>query len=301
MGNENKQETIPGIETFDDARQASEADFNTPEQEVEGTPAVEETAVEGAEGNVTEEAVKAAEAATEVATEKDEQLQQVMQEIEALKAENQNLQELARRMSDEKKEEIIEAVMPTLDVSSLTFDDEDTIKSKQEEYARQMAEFVKDDVMKDLQPFVEQAKAGAYEKEKTEVISSLAQVPELQGIQEMLPQLDRIIANNKALSSPDLPTDEKYIMAYAIAKGVSNIKEGNKEPTAEELMELYEKNKDFQDLIEKKRVEQVQGGQQVPPFSASSGAVNAALNIKEKPKTWDDASERTRNMFTPKK
>ena len=62
-------------------------------------------------------------------------------------------------------------------------------------------------------------------------------------------------------------------------------------------MELYDKNPTFQELVEKKRLDAIKQSQQVPPFSASSGAVNAALNIKEKPKTFEEASERTRKMF----
>ena len=73
--------------------------------------------------------------------------------------------------------------------------------------------------------------------------------------------------------------------------------EEKKEPTAEELMEMYNNNPAFQELIEKKRIEAVKGSQQVPPLSASSGAVNVALNIKEKPKTFEEASARTRKMF----
>ena len=62
-------------------------------------------------------------------------------------------------------------------------------------------------------------------------------------------------------------------------------------------MKLYEETPTFQELVEKKRLEAIKQSQQVPPFSASSGAVNAALNIKEKPKTFEEASERTRKMF----
>ena len=51
---------------------------------------------------------------------------------------------------------------------------------------------------------------------------------------------------------------------------------------------------------EKKRLEKIQGSQQVPPFSSSSGAVNAALAIQEKPKTFEEASQLVRKMFGAK-
>lgn len=88
--------------------------------------------------------------------------------------------------------------------------------------------------------------------------------------------------------------------AYVIARGVNAVntpKEEHREPTADELMELYDKNPEFQKAVEKRRLGELKESQQVPPFSASSGAVNAALNIKEKPKTFEEASQRTRQMF----
>ena len=154
--------------------------------------------------------------------------------------------------------------------------------------------------MKELEPTLAYAKKGMQEAERSEMLSALSQVPELSGINDMLPQLDRIIANNKWLQSDDMPIDERYINAYAIARGVNAINtppEQPKELTDDELMALYDKNPTFQELVEKKRIEAIKNSQQVPPFSASSGAVNAALNIKEKPQTFEDAAERTRQMF----
>ncbi|MGN1092898.1 MAG: hypothetical protein ACI4RS_04520, partial [Monoglobaceae bacterium] len=131
------------------------------------------------------------------------------------------------------------------------------------------------------------------------VIDALRKIPDFEGIDTMLPRLDRMIANNSILSSDNVPIDEKYIMAYAMAKGVDTPKERvvQREPTADEIVAIYESNPEIQQLIEKKRINSVKNSQQVPPFSASSGAVNAALNIKEKPKTLEEAAKRSREMF----
>jgi hypothetical protein len=187
------------------------------------------------------------------------------------------------------------------------FDSYLMIKGTSEYDSAEMAKFIegltaynREQMMKELAPTLEFAKKGMQNEEKGQLMEVLSQVPELAGITDMLPQLERIIASNKWLSSGDMPLDEKYINAYAIAKGVNAINTPPEEPkelTDEELMELYDKNPTFQELVEKKRIEAIKNSQQVPPFSASSGAVNAALNIKEKPKNWDDASKRTREMF----
>ena len=292
--------------TLEDAIQAQEAEEQTAEA-VEQPTETEETVEQAEEQPTTEtttldEAINTAEIAAHTAQEKDMQLQQALQELEALKAQNQQMQGTIAELSKVNEEALIEEAMqmPTLDVNSLAFLTEEEIKQKEAEYAQQMAEFVKADVMKEVSPFVEQAKEGIYQKEKAETLSALAQVPELAGINDMIPQLDKIIANNRWLQSDDMSIDEKYINAYAIARGVNAINTPPEEPkelTSEELMELYDKNPTFQELVEKKRIEAVKNSQQVPPFSASSGAVNAALNIKEKPKTFEEASERTRRMF----
>ena len=301
---------------FEEARLATEEMFQDepmPEEEIQEEPQ-EEPVEEPVEDEVVyeepqtqeqamlDDAVNTAEVAAQVAQEKEMQLQQMMQELEALRAQNQQMQGAITELSQKNEEALIaEAMeMPTLDVNGLAFATEEEIAQAQAEYASKMAEYVKGGIMQEISPFVEQAKEGIYQKEKEATLSALSQVPELAGIDDMIPQLDKIIANNKWLQSDDLPMEEKYINAYAIARGVNAINTPPEEPkelTSEELMELYDKNPTFQELVEKKRLDAIKNSQQVPPFSASSGAVNAALNIKEKPKTFEEASERTRKMF----
>ena len=306
------------MNTFEDAMAATEEMFANAEEQPQEQPQEEPEAVteeqtpenkigdeidEVEEQNaVLDDAVNTAEVAAQAAQEKDMQLQQALREIEMMKAQNMNMQSTIEELSKKNEEALIEDAlqMPTLDINGLAFADDETINKAQAKYAQDMAEYLKAGVMKDLSPFVEQAKQGIYEKEKADMVSSLSQVPELVGISDMLPQIEKIIANNKWLQSDDMPMDEKLINAYAIAKGVNSMNtppEQPKELTDDDLMKLYDENPTFQELIEKKRLDTIKQSQQVPPFSASSGAVNAALNIKEKPKTWDDASERTRKMF----
>ena len=300
---------------FDEAIRATEAMFadenalaeEPTAEEVPTEPTMEETLIEEqaqmAEENATlDEAVNTAEIAAQAAQEKDMQLQQLMSEMEALREQNQQMQGTLEELSRQNEENIIEEAikMPTLDVNGLAFATDEEVAQRQSDYARQMAEFVRGDIMKEMSPFIEQAKEGMRQQERIEILSALSELPELDGINELMPQIERIIENNRWLQSEEMPMDEKIINAYAIARGVNSINtppEQPKELTDDELMELYDKNPTFQELIEKKRIDAIKNSQQVPPFSASSGAVNAALNIQEKPKTFDEASERTRKMF----
>lgn len=309
---------------FDDAIKATEEMFAQEEQsaldedmqtqEVEEqaetveTPTETEEPIEQVEEQPTQEdvvlddAVNTAEIAAQAAQEKDMQLQQALQELEALKAQNQQMQGAIEELSKKNEENLIEEAMqpPVLDINGLAFATEEEVAQAHAEFAQKMAEYNRQQIMKELAPTLEYAKKGMQEAEKTEVISALSQVPELKGIGDMMPQIDQIIASNKWLQSADMPLEEKIINAFAIANGVNTINtppEPEKKLTDEELMKLYEETPTFQELVEKKRLEAIKQSQQVPPFSASSGAVNAALNIKEKPKTFEEASRRTREMF----
>ncbi len=298
---------------FDDAMNATEEMF-TNQPAVEEEPIVEETVeppVEEAvppteptpEDATLNDAVNTAEVAAQVAQEKEAQLQQALQQIEELQSQHQQMQGMIDELSNKNEENLIEEAMlpPTLDINGLAFADEDTIEQAQAEYAQKMAAYNRKQFEEEYKPVLDFAKKGMQEEERARVLSDLSEAPELQGIQEMMPQIERIIANNKWLQSGDMPLDEKYVNAYAIARGVNAINtpppEPQKELTSEELMQLYESNPTFQELVEKKRLDAIKNSQQVPPFSASSGAVNAALNIKEKPKTFEEASERTRKWF----
>lgn len=308
---------------FDEARQDTERMFeentqdNAPE-ETEDVPQdlqpgedvkIEQEEMDAAKG-VIDEAVNAAEAASAAAVNMDAQISQLREQNSQLMQQNNQLQEgyqslrqQIQQMSDQQKQSIVNQVYeqppekPVIDFASLAFADEDEIKQKQDEYADAMAQYVKRGIMDELSPFVDEAKRGRMEREKQDVIAALSKVPELSGIKDLVPQMDRIIENNSILNNDAIPMDEKYINAYAIARGVNSINTPKKEPTAEDLMKIYENNPEFQELVEQKRLQDVKKNQQVPHMSASSGAVNAALNIQEKPKTWDDASERTRKMF----
>lgn len=271
-----------------------------PTETVENTEAVQEEPTQ--DNTALDDAVNTAEIAAQAAQEKEAQLQQALQEIEALKAQNQQMQGTLEELSKKNEENLIEEAMqpPVLDINSLAFATEEEVAQAQADYAQKMLEYNRKQIMDDLAPTLEYAKKGMQDAERTETISALSQVPELAGISDMIPQLDKIIANNKWLQSEDMPIDEKYINAYAIARGVNAINtppEPEKKLTDDDLMKLYDENPTFQELIEKKRLEAIKGSQQVPPFSASSGAVNAALNIKEKPKTFEEAAKATRQLF----
>lgn len=286
------------ITNFDEARQASEAGFEQPTQEEipQETPVIE-----AEQADITEQAVQAAEVAAQTAQQKDGELQQVMQQLQALQQQNETLQQAMQQQSTQVQENIVEEIIepPTLDVNSLMYDDEETAKGKVNEFANGLTQFTEKNIMSKIAPFIEQAEAAQKQNEKAEVISTLSQVPELAGFQEMLPQIESIIAGNPLLQNAN--TEEAYINAYAIAKGVSAMNTPQQaEITPEQLLEMLGKNPEAQKLYEQTRLDKVKDSQQVPPLSASSGAYNAALNIPSKPTTLEEARKRTQEDFSSK-
>ena len=295
FANEQTEQEAPPVEDVPPTEEV-------PTEEVTETPTIEENSEVPAEATL-DQAVQTAEIAAQTAQEKDMQLQQLMADMEALKAQNQQLQGTLEEMSRQNEEQIVEEALmpPEFDFNGLAFADEATQKAETAKFIQQVTDYNRQQIMNELAPTLEYAKRGMRDAEKAEALEVLAQIPELKGINDLIPQMDRLIESNKWLASENIPMDEKYIIAYAIANGVNSLNapppEPPKEPTSEELMELYDKNPTFQELIEKKRIASLKESQQVPPFSASSGAVNAALNIPEKPKTLEEASAATRKMW----
>lgn len=302
--------------TIDDAITANEEDTpaTTPEtttEQAKETSGNETPSDSGASSQVAEptntdavvaDAAQTAEAAANLAAQKDRELAQTKQALEAAQQQNAQLQQTIDGMSAQRKEEIIEEALdpPTLDIGALAFADEETVREAQAKYAEDMLAYNRKQIMKELEPVINHAKKGMYESEKKEAIAALSHIPELEGIETMLPQIEAIIKNNPGLSSENMSMEEKLITGYMIARGANSMNttpQEQKELTTEELMELYKNNPEFQEMVEKQRLAQVESSQQVPPLSASSGAVNAALDIKEKPQTLEEASKRTREMF----
>lgn len=302
---------MPG--TFEEAYQASEDMLDTGTDTVaENTGADEESGMQpdNEDANqvmleqqlILDEATQTAEAAAQAAADKDAQLSQALGEIDALREQTSNMQSVIDELSRRNEESITEDVLtpPEIDFNALAFADEEIVKAAQAKYAQDMAEYNRKTFMKELEPVFEQAAKAKYNEEKAETVEFLASLPQFNGIKEMMPRIEAIIESNKWLSSEEIPMDERIVSAYAIARGADSINTPpveSKELTTEELMNLYNNNADFREAVERQRIEAIKEGQQVPPFSASGGAANIALNIKDKPKDFEESLERSRKGF----
>ena len=230
------------------------------------------------------------------------ELAQIMQQMQDMQAQNQQLQSTIQQMSQQQEQAIVEEAMkpPELDFAELAYDDEATVAQKKANYDSQMLDYTKAQMMKELSPVIEQVKQTQAQSEKQAAIQGLAQVPELAGIADMVPHLDNIIAKNPGLQSQDVT--DRYVTAYMIAKGAEAINTPPQAtvqpqaPTPEQIAEMYTNNPEVQQAIEKLRLEKIKPSQQVPTFTATAGAANAALNIPTKPKDFGEVREMLNNM-----
>lgn len=315
--------------TFGDALEAARASFGTeqemPVQEVTTEPTPEQQVSEpeapmsteqalDAEVQVADEAIATAQQAAQIAQQKDAEVNQLKQMLEQERQHSQeerqrsqNLAETLSEMNKQRETEVLaEALVPPqIDLKTIMFEDDEAIAQAQAKYAEDMAAYNRKLLEKEYEPIKEQARRLEEHDILERMKSDLKGREDFEGFDspEMQKRMRNIIEQNAFLKNSDLPIADKYINAYAIARGADAmyapkpVPEQPKAPTVDELMAIYAENPDFRAAIEKKRIEELSHGQQVPPLTASSGAGNVALNIKEKPQTLGEARERAKNWF----
>lgn len=257
--------------------------------------------------NSLENAVTTAEVAANLASGQAQQIAQMEQQINELTLRNGQLTNTIEQMSQQAQQSVVDQAVPppappTIDFETLAFADEATRNETLAKYNNDLIDYQKSNIMKELDPFIKEAKRGAEAREKAELYSILEKKPQFAGISGMSDSIDNIIANNPKMFSGDMSLDEKVVAAYAMAKGVNAINnpvvvEPPKQPTAQELFEIYKSNPELQNLIEQSRIEQLKESQQVPQMAASTGVANAAQTIKERPKTMKEAGVAARKLL----
>lgn len=238
-----------------------------------------------------------------------QQLMESQQQQQAIMQQNAQLQNMVHELSEKNKEKVVEETieMPVLDIGRLAFEDEDAIRDAQLQYAQQMGDYIKavnkEDLQsfrQQLQPLLDEAKRGEIAREEQAFVDSVSQYPEMADLGDLMPAMRNLMERAPIFNGGDASTNERLMSAYIMQKGIDAIThppEEPKAPTVEELMGIYDSNPDFRAAVEQKRIAAVKDGMQVPPSAASSGAANAALQIKDAPKNFDDADEIVRGLF----
>lgn len=150
--------------------------------------------------------------------------------------------------------------------------------------------------MGELQPMIDEIKNDKTQRLKSNIINELAQTPEFGDINENIGRIEAIIGQNPNLFNDNVPTDEQYVIAAMLLRGLDSKPQAVHEPTTDELMSYYKNNEDFKKAVEQERIAQL-NGQQVPPLSPGTGTGSAALNIDKKPETLEEATDLWRKLL----
>lgn len=195
--------------------------------------------------------------------------------------------------------------VPTLE--ELAYLDEAGKLERQNAYAAEMAEFIKGQAMADIRPYLEKAKEAERLEAEEAIIAQLSS-PEsgYADFAEFLPMIKNIAKNNPLVANADIGED-KYLTAYAIAKGIKaneptlpKVKLTDEEKRLlgnDELLEIYRSNPEFQKMIIQEQLQKAKETGEVPTFSASGDAGNIALSPQEKPKTLAEAKKTLMDIF----
>jgi hypothetical protein len=242
--------------------------------------------------------MQAAEQTVETSVAVQAQLEQALAENQKLKEALEGSANVIKETSNANEAVIIEDMieMPKLDIASLAYMTEEEALATTEQYSRDMAAYAQQQTMSKMKPYIEEVEKTRKSSAKTDILNSMAKTQDFADVNDMLPQIEKVIQANPTIGKMD-NIEEQIALAYAIAKGVNAINTPSKEMTPEEFLEKYEKSTDIQDAIEKARIAKIKTNQQVPTLSASSGAGSTALNIESKPKTLAEADELFRKSF----
>lgn len=213
-----------------------------------------------------------------------------------MQSENQQLRESMTQQSQDTKAQLEDALEPpTLDIDGMMYDDDATRQRKQSEYNTAMFEYNRKKLMQEIQPMVDSYRQQQRDGEMQASIANLHNLPGVGNrFDDVTADIPQTIKSIPALAN--MAPNEAVPLAALIAKGraATNAQAKTPEQTAEEIFA----NPEVMKLLELKRANQLRANQNIPPMSASQGAMSTApLNVTPKPETVQDAWSELETML----
>lgn len=205
-----------------------------------------------------------------------------------MQVENEQLKQSITQQSDATKAQLEESLEPpTLDIDGMMYDDDATRQRKQSEYNSKMLDYQRKMIMREMQPMVDSYREQQQAQALNGAVANLHNLPGVGNrFDDVAADIPQTIKSIPALSS--MPPNEAVVLAALIAKGraASNAQAKTPEQMADEVYS----NPEVMKLLELKRHQALQANQNVPPMSASQGAMSAApVAVDHKPETVQDA------------
>lgn len=216
------------------------------------------------------------------------------EETQKIKAENEQLKNLLKEISEERTEEIEGETVPEFEIEGLTFMDPDEQKKAFSDFAKQIAEYSRRSTLQAISPLIERSQNAIQNQEEQSIFDELRGTEEFKDIDNLTPQIRKIMENNAVLKNGEFTPEERIATAYLIAQGVENQNRKAKSETAmskDEFLKMIDDNPEYSQYINERNIERLKNNENVPRFSATSGAGGASVNLKERPKTFSEAND----------
>lgn len=202
--------------------------------------------------------------------------------------ENAQLKQSLTQQSEATKTQLENALEPpTLDINGMMYDDDETRQRKQNEYNTAMLEYQRKMLMREMQPMMDSYRAQQQSQALQSAVDNLHAIPGVGGrFDDVAADIPQTIKSIPALSG--MPPNEAVVLAALVAKGRAAANAPAKTP--EQMADEVYSNPEVMKLLELKRSQALAQNRNIPPMSASQGAMSAApVNVDHKPETVQDA------------
>lgn len=187
-------------------------------------------------------------------------------------------------------------VMPVFDASLSVYQDDEARKRASEEFTRQMAEYMRAQMASEIAPIRESFEAQRAAAEREAAIGALRNSNRMQGFDEALPQIERILEQMPALAA-EKDAQKRYTMGYLISRGLEAVNAPAQRAAADIAKEAME-NPEVMRLIEAERARTAsEKNAAAVPQSASTGASTAPAVPQNRPQNMVEARTMLQKAF----
>ena len=212
----------------------------------------------------------------------------------AVQQQGAQAQQMAQAVVEDKAPKV--PVMPVFDSSRMGYMDETARKSYEDQYGQQMAEYIRYQMAEELAPLRENYERQKAQAEREAAIGSLRNSGRMQGFDEALPQIERILEQMPSLAA-EQDAQKRYTMGYLINRGLEAVNAPAQRAAADVAKEAMA-NPEVMRLIEAERARAAaEKNAAAVPQSASTGASTAPATPQNRPQNLGEARTLLQKAF----
>lgn len=212
----------------------------------------------------------------------------------AVQQQGTQAQQMAQAVVEDKAPKV--PVMPVFDSSRMGYMDENARKSYEDQYGQQMAEYIRYQMAEELAPLRENYERQKAQAEREAAIGSLRNSGRMQGFDEALPQIERILEQMPSLAA-EQDAQKRYTMGYLISRGLQAMNAPAQRAAADVAKEAMS-NPEVMRLIEAERARAAsEKNAAAVPQSASTGGSTAPATPQNRPQNLGEARTLLQKAF----